>query len=300
MSFASQVKSELLQHENESCCETSMYRALMLFGREFSPAGISFLTENREIAEAYAAAVHLFSGVTPEIRVSESGNCKITVENKDQIETIFGEVLPGGLNEKKQLTAGRIPKECCRLSFIRGAFLACGTVTDPDKEYHLEFTCPSKNLAAELQAMIGDFDIEMKTMRRGGAAVLYLKKSGDIEDLLLRMGASETPMMLMGSKMYKDVRNTVNRRVNFENANIARSIAAAGKQYDAIRVIEARGKLDGLPQELKELALLRLANPDATTGEIRRLLSDPLTISGVNHRFQKLIRIAEDLLHEDQ
>ena len=300
MSFASQVKSELLQHENESCCETSMFRALMLFGREFSPIGISFLTENRELAEAYAQAAHLCSGVTPAIRVSDSGNCKIVIEDPDIIESIFGEVLPGGLNEKKQLTVGRIPKECCRLSFIRGAFLACGTVTDPDKEYHLEFTCPSKNLAAELQAMIGEFDIEMKTMRRGGAAVLYLKKSGDIEDLLLRMGASETPMMLMGSKMYKDVRNTVNRRVNFENANIARSIAAAGRQYDAIRAIEAHGGLDSLPPELRELARLRLENPDATTGELRRLLSDSLTISGVNHRFQKLISIAEELTHGDQ
>jgi DNA-binding protein WhiA len=300
MSFASQVKAELLGHENESCCEASMARGLLLFGREFSSYGISFLTENREIADAYADAVRLFSGERPEIHVSDSGNCKIAVEDQSQIDAIFAEVLPDGLNEKKQITVGKIEKECCRVSFIRGAFLAGGTVTDPDKEYHLEFTCPSKVIAQELQAMIADFEIEMKLTRRGGANVLYLKKSGDIEDLLLRMGASETPMMLMGSKMYKDVRNTVNRRVNFENANIARSIAAAGKQYDAIRVIEARGKLDGLPQELKELALLRLANPDATTGEIRRLLSDPLTISGVNHRFQKLIRIAEDLLHEDQ
>ena len=300
MSFASLVKTELLQHENESCCETSMYRALMLFGREFSLVGISFLTENRAIAEAYAAAVHLFSGETPEISVSESGNCKITVEDKSQIEAIFGEVLPGGLNEKKQLTAGRIEKECCRLSFIRGAFLAAGTVTDPDKEYHLEFTCPSKNLALELQALIGRFEINMKLTKRGGANVLYLKKSGDIEDLLIRMGANETPMMLMGSKMYKDVRNTVNRRVNFENANIARAIAAAGKQYDAIQTIVAHGGLSSLPEELQEIARLRLENPDITTGEIRKLLSDPLTISGVNHRFQKLLKIAEDLKNGDK
>lgn len=300
MSFASQVKTELLQHENESCCETSMYRALMLFGREFSPAGISFLTENREIADAYAAAVHLFSGETPAVNVSESGNCKITVEDKSQIEAIFGEVLPGGLNEKKQLTVGKIDKECCRQSFIRGAFLAAGTVTDPDKEYHLEFTCPSKNLALELQELIGRFDINMKLTKRGGANVLYLKKSGDIEDLLIRMGANEAPMMLMGSKMYKDVRNTVNRRVNFENANIARAIEAAGKQYDAIQTIVAHGGIASLPEELQEIARLRLENPDITTGEIRKLLTDPLTVSGVNHRFRKLLKIAEDLQNGDR
>ena len=300
MSFASEVKSELLRHENESCCETSMSRSLLLFGREFSTAGISFLTENREIAEAYAAAVHLFSGVTPEIRTSGSGNCKITVNDKDQIETLFGEVLPGGLNEKKQLTLGRIEKDCCRRSFIRGAFLAAGTVTDPDKEYHLEFTCPSRNLAAELLEMIGRFDIVMKQTKRGGANVLYLKKSGDIEDLLLLMGANDTAMMMMGAKMFKDVRNTVNRRVNFENANMVRSVTAAGKQYDAIQTIEAHGGISSLPPELQELARLRLENPDVSNGEIRKLLSDSLTISGVNHRFQKLMKIAEEMRHEDK
>lgn len=300
MSFASQVKAELLQSENEGCCEASMARGLLLFGREFSSYAISFLTENREIADAYANAVRLFSGETPEIRVSDSGNCKIVIEDKDQIDAIFAEALPEGLNDKKQITIGRIEKECCSIAFIRGAFLAGGTVTDPDKEYHLEFTCPSRGIALELKEMIAAFEIEMKLTRRGGANVLYLKKSGDIEDLLLRMGASETAMMLMGSKMYKDVRNTVNRRVNFENANIARSIAAAGKQYDAIRVIVAHGGISSLPPELQELARLRLENPDASTGEIRKMLSDSLTISGVNHRFQKLIRIAEELQNGDR
>ena len=300
MSFASQVKAELLGHENDSCCEASMARGLLLFGREFSSYAISFLTENREIADAYANAVRLFSGETPEIRVSDSGNCKIVIEDKDRIDAIFAEALPEGLNAKKQITIGKIEKECCRLSFIRGAFLAGGTVTDPDKEYHLEFTCPSRGIALELQEMIAGFEIGMKLTRRGGANVLYLKKSGDIEELLLRMGASETAMMLMGSKMYKDVRNTVNRRVNFENANIARSIAAAGKQYDAIRAIAAHGGISSLPPELQELARLRLENPDVSTGEIRRMLSDSLTISGVNHRFQKLIRIAEELENGDR
>ena len=300
MSFASQVKTELLQPKNESCCENSLSRALLLFGREFSPAGISFLTENGEVAQAYADAAHLFCGKTPEIRVSTSGNYKIVIDDKNQIDAILGEVLPGGLNQKKQLTIGKIDKECCRVAFIRGAFLAGGTVTDPDKEYHLEFSCPSRNLALELQELIAGFDIGMKLTRRGGANILYLKKSGDIEDLLTRMGANETSMMLMGSKMYKHVRNTANRRVNFDNANIARAIAAAGRQYDAIQTIQAHGALDSLPKELKELALLRLENPDMTTGELRRMLSDPLTVSGVNHRFQKLLQIAEDIANGDR
>ena len=300
MSFASQVKTELLRHENESCCETSVCRALLLFGREFSSYGISFLTENRELAEAYAGAVHLFSGISPEIHTSESGNCKIVIEDKNIIGAIFDEVLPGGLNAKKQLTIGKIEKECCRWSFIRGAFLAAGTVTDPDKEYHLEITCPSKNLAAELQTLIGEAEINMKLTKRGGANVLYLKKSEIIEDFLTRMGANDTVMMMMNSKMVKDVRNIVNRRVNFENANMVRSIEAAGKQYDAIQTIVSHGGISSLPDELQEIARLRLENPDVTTGEIRKLLSDSLTVSGVNHRFQKLIKIAEELANANR
>ena len=295
MSYASQVKSELLQIENEACCEVSLARGLLLFGRECAPASISILTENGEIAAAYARAARLFCGHTPDIHVSESGNFKVVIDNRSETDAILGEVLMRGLNQKKQLTIGSIDKECCRAAFIRGAFLACGTVTDPDKEYHLEFSCPSANLAQELQALIQTFEIEMKLTRRGGANILYLKKSGDIEDLLMHMGASESSMMLMGSKIYKDVRNTVNRRVNFENANIARSIAAAGKQIDAIEKIEKHGGLAILTPELRELAELRIENPDLSTGEIGKLLSEPLTLSGVNHRFKKLIRIAEDI-----
>ena len=295
MSYASQVKSELLQIENEACCEVSLARGLLLFGRECSPASISMLTENGEIAAAYARAARLFCGHTPDIHVSESGNFKVVIDNRGETDAILGEVLMRGLNQKKQLTIGTIDRECCRAAFIRGAFLASGTVTDPDREYHLEFSCPSGNLAQELQALIRTFEIEMKLTRRGGANILYLKKSGDIEDLLMHMGASESSMMLMGSKMYKDVRNTVNRRVNFENANIARSIAAAGKQLDAIERIEKHGGLAQLTPELRELAELRIENPDLSTGEIGKLLSEPLTLSGVNHRFKKLIRIAEDI-----
>ncbi len=296
MSYAAQVKTELSGLENAACCEVSLARGLLTFGREFGPTGISILTENPGVAAAYAAAAHLFCGHTPEIKLSESGNSKIVIENRADLDAIWEEAAV--LNEKKQLTVGEFKKDCCRAAFIRGAFMACGTVTDPDKEYHLEFSCPSRRLALELSALIAAYGIEMKLTKRSGTSILYLKKSGDIEDLLLHMGANETSMMLMGSKMFKDVRNTVNRRVNFENANIARSIAAAGKQHDAILVIEAHGGLEQLSPELRELAALRLENPDLTAGEIRKLLSDPLTLSGVNHRFKKLMQIAEALNDE--
>ena len=295
MSYASEVKEEMLGVPNESCCELSQARGLLLFGREFSPSGISLLTENGGIAEAYANAVRLFSGCTPEIRRSESGNYKVSVADRGVTDAVIGEGMSLSRNEKKQLSIGKIERECCRAAFVRGAFLAGGTVTNPDVEYHLEFSCPSKNLATELQALLLQLGIASHLTKRAGAHVVYIKKSGDIEDLLGFTGATETAMMLMGSKMYKDVRNTVNRKCNFEKANISRSITAAVKQTDAIRRLREAKALDGLPAQLREIALLRLENPDATTEEIRRMLSDPLSISGVNHRFKKLIELSEEL-----
>lgn len=300
MSYASEVKAELLQVEQQSCCEAAEARGLLLFGRECGPAVISILTENGEIAAAYAKAAHLFTGCTPEIHKSDSGNYKVVIDNRDETDAILGELFPGGVIERRQKTFGTIEKDCCEAAFVRGAFLACGTVTNPDKEYHLEFSCPSQGLAVQLQTMIRDLTVEMRLTRRGGTPILYVKKSGDIEELLMRMGAQETSMMLMGSKIYKDVRNTVNRRVNFENANIARSIEAAGKQYDAIRTIETHRGLSSLPPGLRSIAELRLANPDISTGELQRLLPESISLSGVNHRLKRLMKLAEEIEHEDQ
>ena len=295
MSYASQVKSELLQIENEACCEVSLARGLLLFGRECSPASISILTENGEIAAAYARAARLFCGHTPDIHVSESGNFKVVIDNRGETDAILGEVLMRGLNQKKQLTIGTIDRECCRAAFIRGAFLASGTVTDPDREYHLEFSCPSGNLAQELQALIRTFEIEMKLTRRGGANILYLKKSGDIEDLLMHMGASESSMMLMGSKMYKDVRNTVNRKVNCETANLNKVVSAAVKQTEDIKLIRDKMGLEALPANLSEVARIRLENPEVTLKELGEMLDPPVGKSGVNHRLRKISEIAESL-----
>ncbi|MCH5197405.1 MAG: DNA-binding protein WhiA [Oscillospiraceae bacterium] len=299
MSFAGEVKEELLNIEKTACCEQSEARGLLLFGRELSPSSVSFLTENGSVASAFANAVHLFSGHTPETQVSASGNYKIVIENRNINDALLSEVLPDGLNSKKQLTVGEIERDCCKASFIRGAFLAGGTVTNPDTEYHLEFSCPSKTLANDLMELIRQLGIEPKTAKRAGNNIVYIKKSGDIEDILSAMGATETSMMLMGAKMYKDVRNTINRRVNFENANIARSVEAAMRQYEAIELIEKKQGLDSLPAELKRAAALRLENPDVSTGEIRKLLGEELSLSGLNHRFKKLIDMAQELKKDD-
>ena len=294
MSFSSDVKNELAAIENKACCMTQQARAMLLFGRECSPLGFSLLTENEAAANRYAEAAALLSGIRPKVTTSESGNRRVAVEDRSVAEDIYAE-LSAVTNEKKQLSIGKIDRDCCRAAFLRGAFLSAGTVTNPDVEYHLEFSCPGKNLALELSALLAEAGIEAKITKRNAANVVYIKKSETIEELLTVMGATEQSLMLMGAKMYKDVRNTVNRRMNFENANMVRSAAAAAKQLEAIEKIRRKRGLDDLPDDLRSLAVLRLDNPEASTAELVKMLPDSLTVSGVNHRFQRIQRIAEEI-----
>lgn len=291
MSFSYDVKTELSQIENAACCETQQARALLLFGRACSGVSLSLLTEHEGAANRYADAVALFSGVKPEISRSESGNYKVQVDDRNVTDAVMGE-LSAARNAKKQLCIGKIERDCCVSAFLRGAFLSAGTVTNPDVEYHLEFSCPSAHLAEELIALLQKAGIEARRTLRGGVNVVYLKKSEAIEELLTLMGATENSLLLMGAKMYKDVRNTVNRRVNFENANTARSVAAAGKQRQAIEILQKTGRLKELPEELRTLAEMRMENPESTTKELVEMLGGTLTVSGVNHRFGRIIKAA--------
>ncbi len=292
MSFSSDVKTELSAVQNAACCETQFSRAMLLFGRSCSRVSLSFLTEHPDAARRYADAVAHFSGTTPEITESESGNCKIQIEDRLVTDAVLAE-LERNRNEKKQLSIGKIDRECCRHAFLRGAFLSAGTVTNPDVEYHLEFSCPSAHLARDLIDLLSLCGVDAKSTARGGATIVYLKKSDAIAELLTAMGATENAMLFMGAKIFKDVRNTVNRRVNFDKANIARSAAAAGRQLRAIKSLRANGRFDELPAELRELAALRLENPESPTSELVELLGGTLTVSGVNHRFERIIRAAE-------
>lgn len=297
MSFSSDVKSELMLRAfvNSDCCKTAQNYGLLLFGRSFSRSCLSILTENEEVASAYADAVEYFSGSLPETEVSDVGNYKITVEDKAVVDAALDKLGYNTVGARRRINFANLTNPCCFASFIRGAFLASGTVTDPEKEYHLEFSSSSKALCSDLMKVFDEFDIEPKISERAGNYIVYIKKSSEIEDILSVMGATESSMMLMGAKMMKDVRNNVNRKVNFENANMARSVQAAAKQYDAVALIKEKCGFDSLPADLKEIAALRYKNREASSNEIRAMLSEPLTVSGISHRFRRLQSIAEDL-----
>ncbi len=295
MSFSSDVKKELLTVENAPCCDVAQSYGLLLFGRAFSKTEISILTENSDVAAAYAKAVCILSGYSPDISISDAGNFSVTVTNRKVISTVFEKLGLGEETFKRHVNFAVLGKECCFSAFIRGAFLTCGTVTDPEKEYHLEFSSPSQSLCENLIKIFYEANINPKYTLRNGSYVVYLKKSSEIEDALSFMGATDSSMLIMGAKMFKDVRNTVNRRVNFENANLARSAIAAAKQYDAICYIRDNAGLDSLPEELRCTAEARLNEPEMSSAEIARLLPEKISVSGINHRFRRIASEADRL-----
>ena len=298
MSFATEVKAELVSAENDQNCALAQSYALLLFGRAFSGTELSLLTENETVAKAYVEAIRRLSGadVTPE--VTGAGNYKITVEDKRMLNAVMtatGHDAP----IRRRVNFAVLPDEACFAAFIRGAFLSCGTVTDPEKEYHLEFSVSSKGLRDDLIKIFEEFEPAPKTTERAGANLLYFKHSGDIEDVLTIMGATECSMRVMGAKAIKSVKNTVNRKVNFENANLKRTVEAAGRQRDAIAYIQKKHGFDALPEELRELARIRFENEELTNSQIAKMLPESITPSGVNHRFARIIRIAEQLKEKD-
>lgn len=292
LSFSAEVKNEALTAENRPCCEAAEHAAMLLFGRDFSASRLSLLTENPAVAERYAEAVRFFSGRLPQITQTDGGHYKIDVADRRVAQAVVEEVCGADAGGRKRIRFETLREQCCRMSFLRGAFFVCGTVTDPAKEYHLEFSCASRSLAEDLSALIAGFGFSPKNVERGGAKIIYLKNSEEIEDMLIAIGAPNHSLQIMGAKVEKDIRNTVNRKVNFENANMKRSTQAAGRQTDAIRLLLQTHALDALPENLRVIARLRLDNPEVGTGEIAKMLG--LTVSGANHRFQRLLKRAEE------
>lgn len=299
MSFSADVKNEILSIEHESeCCLHSFAYGMMLFSRAFSYYEISLLTEHGGIAEKYSELMRSVCGVEPEIVCSEAGKYRVEVVSSEDRLKVLEAFGYDKRSNSSRLNWSNISDECCKIAFLRGAFLTCGTVNNPSKGYHLEFVVPYTNLSRDLEHFITDYDelsVLPKRVTRNSTQVLYFKDSESIEDILTVMGAVNSCLELMGVKMYKDMRNNVNRKLNFENANLDKTIDAAAKQIDAINHIKNTVGLSYLSEDLQELAVIRLDNPDMSLRELGENLSVPISRSGVNHRLQKLCSIAGEI-----
>ena len=182
-----------------------------------------------------------------------------------------------------------VENDCCRASFLRGAFLAGGSVTDPDKSCHLEFLTGHAAVSREVHALMLEMGFSPREAGRGGGVITYFKQAEAIEDVLTTMGAPLAAMGVMQSKMEKDMRNAVNRRVNCDNANLDKIVAASGGQLEAIRQIEREYGLTSLPETLLETAMLRISNPEASLADLAKLADPPVSKSCMSHRMKKLL-----------
>jgi DNA-binding protein WhiA len=299
MSFSANVKSEILCSEIENeCCRHAFAYGMMLFSRAFSYYDIFLLTEHEGVANKYAELMQSVCGVKPKLTKSDAGKFKVEVTKSEDrlkvMETFGYDKKNGG----SRLNWSNIADECCKVAFLKGAFLTCGTINDPNKNYHLEFVVPYLNLSRDLKLFIDDYDeltVETKSITRNSNYVVYFKDSEFIEDLLTVMGAFNSSLEIMGVKMYKDMRNNVNRKLNFENANLDKTLDASSKQVNAILHIKNTVGLSYLSDDLKELAEIRLENPDMSLRELGEKLSVSISRSGVNHRLQRICEISKNV-----
>ena len=188
-----------------------------------------------------------------------------------------------------------VEEDCCKAAFLRGAFLAGGSVTSPAKAYHLEFTTTHKSVARECYTLLHEtVGFSPKTASRAGAQVLYLKQSDLISDFLTFLGAPVASMGIMEAKLEKELNNQVNRCCNCDDANTSKVVEAAQEQLSAIRVLRERGELEKLPQKIAQAARAREENPEASLSELAAMMEPPITKPAMNHRLQRIVAMAKE------
>ena len=299
MSFSSNVKVELCKDSlsKKSCAVAEGY-GVLLYCNTFSSTEIRIITESRDFAARLPRLFKKAFGITfdQEPAAHDRGKLQFAISSEDKIAKIF-ETLQMDLKASLTLHVnfGMLEEEAECMAYLRGAFLAGGSVTDPAKRYHLEMTTSHYKVSRETCALLIECGFSPKELSRGGNNILYFKQSDYIEDFLTAIGAQVSAMGVMEAKVEKDLRNGVNRRVNCETANLTKVVDASMGQMAAIRALEEAGELDKLPGKLRETALLRWENPEATLQELAAMLNPPITKSAINHRMRKLLELARAL-----
>lgn len=311
MSFSGEVKEELSrQFPKSRHCQIAEVAAILGFtGRIEKIQGKSSLriyTENISLARKYFMLLKktFHANVTVSVRrnayLHKNRIFVISLSEPTQIQQVLQAVKWQNSRQENIRTeelANRllVQKSCCRRAFIRGAFLSAGSMSDPEKAYHFEIVCNSQECARQLQEIINSFEMEAKIVKRKKNHVVYLKEGSQIVDILNVMEAHVSLMNMENIRILKEMRNSVNRQVNCETANINKTVSAAVKQVEDINYIKSMRGLDSLPDNLKEIAQIRLQYPQAPLKELGTFLEPPVGKSGVNHRLRKLCEMAEEI-----
>ena len=299
MSFSYDTKVELCKTaQGGGCCAVAECYGMLLYCNTFSSTEIKIVTGNqtlgRHLTERFQSAFSISFDILPE--EGKTGKQSYIINERDKLGRIFEAYgySPDSLIAH-HVNLGVLEEECCRRSFIRGAFLTGGAITDPAKSYHLELVTDHFSVSREIYSLLLEMGFAPKETLRGGNYVTYFKQSTAIEDFLTVIGAPIHAMKLMEAKIEKDMRNSINRKVNCDTANVTKIIDAAAAQIEAIEKLEIAGALDAMPEKLRQSALLRKENPELSIKELAEISAPPVTKSCMNHRLRKLVETSETM-----
>ena len=304
-SFSSSVKSFLCDKSFEElgfgekervkwkeCCGKAFLRSVFLFLAQEEGENEILSSDREKLLEICAYLLIRSFDIEATVLKRDRGNRRGAILS-----------LPLGTREKVLSQSKDFLSEgCdrCRILYVRAALLSSGTIMDPEKGYHASFRARDDHGARELETVLESFGIESKIHREKGRPAVYLKESGKIEDLLSAIGAQKFSLQLMENRVEKSIRADISRRQNFDNANMARAINGAQSIILAIRYLEEEGVLGTLPESLQKAARLRLSLPEVSLAELCRFSEEKITKSGLNHRLQKLVTIAEKTREEKE
>ena len=302
MSFSSDAKAELCRAKVEKkCCAVAECYGVLLYCNTFTPREIRIITASDAFAARLPRLFRRAFSVGFDVLPDEDAHGKrsFLIREKEKIEKIFaafGAETDATLSH--HVNFGVIEEECDRVSFLRGAFLAGGSVTDPEKRYHLELATPHHAVSRESYSVLLELGFTARETQRGGNHLLYFKQADVIADFFTALGAPGTAMGVMTAKVEKEMRNTITRQINCDSANADKVVSAAQEQLDAIRRIAKEVGLDALSEPLRDAALLRITNPAASLADLAQLSYPKVTKSCLSHRLRKLMTMAQSLGEE--
>lgn len=308
MSFSFETKNELCKLQVQKlCCARAEAYGILLYCNTFNSTEVRIITANPNFAsrlpKLFYRAFNLRFDRVPEVEedTEPSGKMVFQITDRRKLDHIINLL---GYDPRQNLVLhinfAMLEDECCRAAFLRGIFFAGGSITDPLKRYHLELTTSHLQASRELEALLRDSGYPPKALARNGSFITYFKQSDQIEDFLTLIGAPVAAMNVMSAKLEKDLRNSVNRRLNCDSANLDKAVLASREQLEAIRKLQAAGVLEDMPDKLKQTAKMRESHPELTLSELAEEFNPPLTKSCLNHRLRKLVEQAKTLKDESK
>lgn len=299
VSFSAGVKAELCKEiPQKKCCAVAQAFGVLLYCNTFSAELVKIVTESRDFAVMLPKLLRKAFGLEFDEFPSLAAPGKVVFQITDREKLV--RIMDRFGFEPEQTLALHVnlsvlEEPCCRNAFLRGAFLAGGSVTDPEKGYHMEMATGHGYVARETYALMREeLGFEPKLAQRGGSQVLYLKHSDLISDYLTYLGAPVSAMGIMETKLEKELKNRVNRRCNCDDANTSKVVDAAQGQLNAIRILRQRGMLESLPDKLKQAAAAREQSPEASLTELAGMMEPPITKPAMNNRMKKLLQLAKE------